>query len=269
VAQDITLRGDSASDVASLGSTYALVGNASCVPTVTFLEDDDSRIAYSNGWHLVKDPNASDGHFRLNQAKGSATLSFEVPAGQFGAVTYNFARSPKGGSAEIFLDGASKGVINYSGSSGTTRAPQFGFNVRYEGLGGGPHTLEIRPISGAIYVDGFRLESSFSNAQPAAGPGQTNTSVNTLAAGQQLLQQLAVPAGTQALSVVAEPSVSVPFKLLLIDPSGAVVQIADASSGFAVIQTPVSASGIYLVKLVNIGLGPVSVWTAATPLVAR
>jgi hypothetical protein len=33
VAQNITLRGDSASDVASLGSTYALVGNASCTPT--------------------------------------------------------------------------------------------------------------------------------------------------------------------------------------------------------------------------------------------
>jgi hypothetical protein len=48
-----------------------------------------------------------------------------------------------------------------------------------------------------------------------------------------------------------------------------VVQTADASSGFAVIQTPVSGSGIYVVKLVNVGLGPVSVWTAATPLVAR
>jgi hypothetical protein len=72
-----------------------------------------------------------------------------------------------------------------------------------------------------------------------------------------------------ALSVVAEPSVNVPIQLVLIDPSGAVVQTADASSGFAVIQTPVSGSGIYVVKLVNVGLGPVSVWTAATPLVAR
>lgn len=269
VAQDITLRGDSASDVVSMGNTYVLSGNTSCAPTVTLIEDNDSRIAYGNGWHLVQDSNASGGHFRFNNGKGSATLSFEVPAGQSGAVTYNFARSTKGGSAQIFLDGASKGVVSYSGSSGTLRAPQFGFNVRYEGLGAGAHTLEIRPISGAIYVDSFHLESSFSNAQPAAGPGQTNTSVNTLALGQQLLQQLTVPAGTQALSIVAEPSVNVPIQLVLIDPSGAVVQTANVSSGVAVIQTPVSASGTYLVKLVNIGLGPVSVWTAATPLVAR
>jgi hypothetical protein len=205
----------------------------------------------------------------LNLGRGSANLNFAVPAGQFGAVTYNFARSPKGGSAEIFLDGVSRGVISYNGSSGTTRAPQFGFNVRYGGIGGGSHSLEIRPISGAIYVDGFCLESSFSNAQPAASPGQTNTSVTTLTTGQQLLQQLTIPAGTIALSVVAEPSVNVPIRLVLIDPSGAVVQTADVSLGFTVIETPVSASGIYLVKVVNIGVGPVSVWTAATPLVAR
>ena len=269
VAQDITLRGDSASDVASLGNTYALVGNGSCAPTVACLEDDDSRIDYSNGWHLVKDPNASGGHFRLNLAKGSATLRFEVPAGQVGVVSYNFARSPKGGSAEIFLDGVSRGVISYGGSSGTTRAPQFGFNVRYEGLGSGAHSLEIRPLSGAIYVDSFCLESSFSNSSPATGPGQTNTSLTTVAAGQQVLQQLTVPAGTVALSVVAEPSVNVPIQLVLIDPSGAVVQSTNASSGLSVIQLPVSGSGVYVVKLVNIGLGPVSVWTAATPLVAR
>ncbi|HEU4508578.1 MAG TPA: hypothetical protein VFR78_10095 [Pyrinomonadaceae bacterium] len=269
VAQDITLRGDTASDVASMGHTYALSGNASCAPAVTVVEDNDSRIAYSNGWHLVNDSNASGGHFRLTAAKGSATLRFDVPAGQSGAVTYNFARSPKGGSAEIFLDGASKGVVSYNGSGGTLRAPQFGFNVRYDGLAGGAHTLEVRPISGTVYVDDFRLESSFSNAQPATGPGQTSTSLNTLALGQQLLQELAVPPGTQAISILAEPSVNVPVQLVLIDPSGRVVQTADASGGFAVLNTPVSGSGMYVVKLVNIGLGPVSVWTAATPLVAR
>lgn len=269
VAQDITLRGDTASDVASMGNTYAVVGNGSCAPAVTVLDDNDSRIAYSNGWHLVNDSNASGGHFRLTATKGSATLRFDVPAGQSGAVTYNFARSPKGGSAEIFLDGTSKGVVSYNGSSGTMRAPQFGFNVRFDGLAGGAHTLEVRPISGTIYVDDFRLESSFSNAQPTAGPGQTSTSLNTLALGQQVLQQLAVPPGTQAISILADPSVSMPIQLVLIDPSGRVVQTADASGGVAVLNAPVSGSGIYLVKLVNVGLGPVSVWTVATPLVAR
>jgi len=265
-----TTRSNTAVDQTAAGDPYVMVGNAYCAPPVTTcLEDDDSHISYANGWHLVNDPNASAGHFRMNLGKGSATLAFNVPAGQFGPVTYRYAKSPKGGSAEIFLDGISQGIVGYNGPSGTTRAPQYGFNVRYGGLKGGSHTLEIRPVSGAVYVDAFCLESSSSNSQPSSGPGQTTSSVNTLAPGQQLVQQLTVPAGASALSFVAEPGANLPIQLVLIDPSGAIVQSADASSGFAVIQTAVTRSGIYLVKLVNVGVGPVTVWTAATPLVAR
>ena len=265
-----TTRSNTAIDQTSIGAPYVLVGNAYCAPpTTACLEDDDSHIAYANGWHLVNDPDASGGHFRINMASGSATLAFQVPAGQFGAVTYNYATSPKGGSAQIFLDGVSQGVVSYNGSSGSTRAPQFGASVRYGGLKGGSHALEIRPLGGAIYIDSFCLQSSFSNAQPTSGPGATTSSVNTLSPGQQLVQSLTLPAGTQAISVVAEPSANVPIQLVLIDPSGAALQTANASSGFAVIQTPVSTAGVYLVKLVNVGLGPVQVWTAATPLLAR
>src|SRR3712207_5476140 len=99
-AQDITLRGDSASDVASLGSTYALVGNAACgsTTTTTCVEEDATQLAYSSGWHQVSDSNASGGHFRVIANKngtGSVKLTFDVPAGQTGAVVYHFAKSTK------------------------------------------------------------------------------------------------------------------------------------------------------------------------------
>jgi hypothetical protein len=249
---------------------YLLVGNAHCAPpSVTCLEDDDKRIAYSNGWHLVSDADASAGHFRFRVGAGTATLAFDVPAGQFGAVTYNYARSPKGGLANVSLDGVQIGTVSYQGSSGTTRAPQFGFAARYGGISAGSHTLQIKVVSGAAYVDGFCLESSSSNAQPTSVPGQTTTSSITLSPGQQVLQSLTFPAGTIALSVVAEPGAGVPIQLLLVDPLGNVLQTADASSGFAVIEQPVTQAGVYLIKLVNVGLGPVGVWTAATPLVSQ
>ena len=88
VAQDVTLRGDSASDVASLGNTYALTGNASCGGTATCLEDDAAQLAYSSGWHQVADADASGGHFRVNPNKngsGSLRLAFDVAAGRTGA----------------------------------------------------------------------------------------------------------------------------------------------------------------------------------------
>jgi hypothetical protein len=84
-----------------------------------------------------------------------------------------------------------------------------------------------------------------------------------------LLQSITLPAGTQAISVVAEASPELPIQLVLIDPSGAVLSTADNSTGLAVINKNVTQSGVYVIKAVNISLGPVQVWTAATPLVLR
>jgi hypothetical protein len=268
---DATTSGRAAIDATDApAAAYMLVGNAYCAPPpVTCLEDTDSHIAYSNGWHLVNDSDASAGHFRLKVGSGTATLAFNVPAGQFGAVTYNFARSPKGGSADVYLDGVLQGTVSYQGSQGTTQAPQFGFNTSYRGIPAGSHTLQIQAKTGAAYVDSFCLESSSSNSQPSSAPGQTTAGSSSLGPGQQVLQSLTLPAGAIALSVVAEPSAAVPIQLALIDPSGSVLQTADASSGFAVIEVPVSQAGVYLVKLVNVGLGPVNVWTATTPLISQ
>ncbi len=196
---------------------YLLVGNAYCAPpAIACVEDDDTRIAYSNGWHLVSDADASAGHFRLKAGGGTATLAFDVPAGKFGAVTYNYATSPKGGVANILLDGVLQGTISYQGSLGKTNAPQFGSSSRFGGIAPGSHALQISVQKGVAYVDGFCLESSASNARPTSAPGQTTTSATTLAPGQQLVQSLTLPAGTIAVSVVAEPSVNAPIQLVLV-----------------------------------------------------
>ena len=47
----------------------------------------------------------------------------------------------------------------------------------------------------------------------------------------------------------------------------ATLQVANSSNGVASVTTPVSQSGAYVVKVVNLNLGPVQVWTAATPTV--
>jgi len=270
VAQDVTLRGDSATDVASLGDTYVVVGNAACTPiTTSTIEDNDSRIAYGNGWHLVNSSSASDGHFRLQSGKGNAVLTFNVDAGRTGKIVYNYATSTKGGSADVYLDGALKGRISYNGSAGSLRDPVFGANVSYGGLGSGSHTLEIRPVNGAVYVDNFRVESASSFGQPASGPGPTSNNTSTLSAGQELIKTLSLDSGTQAISVLVDANLDVPFKVVLVDPSGSVVKVVDSSSGVAVIDAPVSQAGNYLIKIVNVSLGPLEVTTTTTPLLAR
>lgn len=255
-------------DSTALGATYAVVGNAACAPPVTTcLEDDDARIAYSNGWHLVSDPNAGGGHFRLGAGKPSASLAFTVAAGQFGAVILKYATSPKGGSADVLLDGVTVGTVDFSGSGGTIKSPVFGASKRWGGLQAGQHTWELRGTSGTIYLDGLCLESSSSSASPAAGPGTTSSQTMTLAGLQDVVTQLVVPANADAISVVADASL--PVRIVLVDPLGASLATADNSSGVAVINQPLTAGGIYLVRVASISGAPVEVWTAATPYVRR
>lgn len=271
VRQNQTLRGDSAADQASFAATYKLVGNALCEnppPTVNCFEDDDAHIAYSNGWHRVTSAQASDGHFRLDTGKDSghsASFAFDVPEGSTGALVYHFARSTKGGTADVYLDGMFRETISYAGGTGSLRDPQFGFSARFAGLGSGAHVFELRNLRGAVYVDRFCLESAFSGAAASSGPAATTTSLGVVGAAQSLVQAVQVAAGAQAVSVVASASVAAPIRLVLIDPAGAVLAQAEATDGLAVIERSVSRSGLYQVQVLNLGVTPVEVWTAATP----
>jgi hypothetical protein len=78
-----------------------------------------------------------------------------------------------------------------------------------------------------------------------------------------------VATNATAISLVAVSSNNLPIKVALISPTGAVLQTADSVNGVAVINAPVSQSGAYIVKTINLSLGPVQVWTAATPTVKR
>jgi hypothetical protein len=141
--------------------------------------------------------------------------------------------------------------------------------MTFENLSKGQHTLELRAISGTVYVDSFTLKSATTNAKPFSGPGTTSNGGGTVNGGGSTLLPLNVEPGTQAISISAGNSLNAPFQLLLIDASGLTVETATASNGVAVINKEGLASGNYQLKVVNLALGSVEVWTAVTPLVAR
>jgi hypothetical protein len=149
------------------------------------------------------------------------------------------------------------------------RSPVYGFNVVFDGLSTGSHTLELKNIIGSVYVDGFTLKSATTSASPAYGPGQTSSGSGTINVGGELLKSITLAEGTTAISVIAESSSNAPIRLVLVNPLGVVLGIADASNGSAVIEKTVAQGGTYLIKVVNLSIGPVEVFTAATPLVAR
>jgi hypothetical protein len=154
---------------------------------------------------------------------------------------------------------------------GTTQAPEFKpeYKVQYTGLVGGNHKLEIKNMSGVVYVDGFCLENSSSSAQPTSGPGNTTNAPGSSAAGQTSSSNYQPQAGSQEMTVTAESSINLPFKVVLVDPSGLTLQTADAVSGIATLTAPVTQEGVYVIKVVNLSLGSIQFTTTTTPLVRR
>jgi hypothetical protein len=148
------------------------------------------------------------------------------------------------------------------------RAPAFGALAELSLSGAGAHAFELRNASGPVYVDRLCVSEGSSDSQPASGPGETTTQTSALALGDTLTRQLTVPADAEALAVVTESDAPVPYKLLLLDPNGTVLATTDSSKeGIASLDAPVSSAGTYLLQLVNLGLSPVELWSAATPQV--
>jgi hypothetical protein len=239
-------------------------------PPPVVIEDTDARVEYSDGWHQVNDTSASAGHFRIDMSKSSkqyARLAVNV-TGSGGVLTYNYAKSPKGGTAEMFLDGASMGTVNFNGPNGSNKAPEFGSSIRTT-LTHGPHLFELRNINGPVYVDKFILESASSDSSPSSGPGTTSSNSGTVSLAG-LLQSVTVPAGAQSVSVATEGPAGVPLQIVLIDPSGLTLATGNASpDGIATIDLPVTGGGTYKIKTLNLGVGPIQVSTLVTPRVAR
>jgi hypothetical protein len=242
-------------------------------PPPQCVEDTGPQIAYDNGWHTVKASNASNGTYHLNTGKDvqhALTFKFNLQSNT-GSLQYFYATSSKGGTAQVLIDGhapVSNATVNYSGGSGAMRDPAFGVWVTYPIVGSGPHKFELVNLTGPAYVDEFCITNGSSSTMTTAGPGTTMTSTSALAIGQSLLQNVMVPSNSLGFSVAAEANVNVPYTLVVIDPSGKVLGTVNSSSnGIASVTMPVSTSGLYVIKLVNVGVGPVNIWTAATPFV--
>jgi hypothetical protein len=266
-------------DAADDSQTYRVVGNTYCTPpAVSCIEDDDASIGYSIGWVSVNHANASAGHFVMagvqppeQVGQDLMEMLVSVPSGQYGAITYHYATSRKGGTAEIFIDGVSQGTIDYLGFTGDTASnPVFGASRRFGGLQPGTHTFEIRPTgNGAVYLDRICLESSSSNGSPAEGMGSTTTGSGTLLPGGELVTAVTLNSNAKAVSVVMEATGGA-GKIVLLNPLGAQIATATTNSkGLASIRQTITQPGVYVVKTINLSLVPIKVWTAATPTIRR
>jgi hypothetical protein len=281
----LAVQGNSAKSDSTRGGTVFIISDP---PTSDCMEDDDARIGYSGGWHSVNSSSASAGHFRMHSGSSTAhfaRVNFSVGTNRTGTFSFYYGKSTKGGAATVFVDGVSRGQVSFVGASGSNKSPDFGpsgapYEFRIDGLSAGQHTFELRNMSNAVFVDGFCLRTTSQPQAPSGGSasqsswldsglltmqGPTTSNLLDLNVGQALTSNLNLGSNATAISAVAETSSLAPIKLAVIDPGGLTVQIVDAVNGVAVINTPVSRGGLYTVKVINVGIGPVQVWILATP----
>lgn len=124
-------------------------------------------------------------------------------------------------------------------------------------------------MSGVVYVDQFCLASSTITSQPASGPGNTTNQSGGASAGQTTSSSYQPQSGSQEMTVTVESTLNVPFKIALVSPSGLTLQTVDAVNGIATVSQPVTQGGTYVIKVVNVSLGPLQFTTTVTPQVAR
>ncbi|HKO59661.1 MAG TPA: zinc-dependent metalloprotease family protein [Pyrinomonadaceae bacterium] len=257
-------------------------------PALETIEDNDPQIAYSSAWHLENYGPSSGGHFRYHTGKSpnhSAKLSFFVPAGRVGAITYHYGRSKNGGTADLYLDGVKKAAVSYKGGNGSTKAPEINnsLSLAYADLQPGTHTIELNNLDGVVYLDRFVLQTvssaapaapatspeSGSTSMPASGPGATTSQSNSAGGGNSSSTTYQAPSNSQSMSIFTESSVNLPYQLVLISPQGLTLKTVNASNGMATIEQPLTQGGAYVIKVVNLNVGPLQFTSTVTPLQKR
>jgi hypothetical protein len=186
------------------------------------LDDNDPAVEYYGGFFYRTDPAASNGgyHHRTGNKQSPpapyARLFFNGES-----VTYRYATSKQGGTADIYVDGTLRETLSYAG---TTAKPAFGPSKTYAHLGSGYHEIRIVHRSGTIYVDGFDLDCATGSADASAVQYRTETtsSQGDLALGPVIVRPVTVTANDREVAVLVLGA-SQPLTVKLLDPLGTVV----------------------------------------------
>ncbi|HWP83393.1 MAG TPA: S8 family serine peptidase [Bacteroidota bacterium] len=231
------------------------------------LECDDPSISRSGGWHEIDDERADGGHYcrSVGAKNGSAYLSFTFSGT---GVDMKYATGPRGGSAEVLIDGVSREKIDFfrpptdpnkldnSGRKDLT----FGTVASYN-TSPGTHTFRLNvlndgptssPPRNMAYIDGFVVRGT---SQGTGNPRESSTHINAIVEPTSLASQaLAATESTRLMSGVLEVPEGTELDLVVLDPLGAVAAQSRTSESHEVVQFAPSVEGLYLFQVINSSL---------------
>ncbi|MCI0415120.1 S8 family serine peptidase [bacterium] len=214
------------------------------------IDDSHAAVEYTGGWHFKTDSAASNGgyHVRVgSNKKGAATRVVFEGTG----ITYFYALSSSGGTADIYIDGVKNQTLSYAG----TGKISFGHSVSFSNLANGTHEIRIVHVSGTVYVDGFQIscDGEGANASAVQFRSETDSGSANSSEGALITRTFNIGPADQEVSVLIEGS-PMPLGVKLLDPAGNLIASGQAlisGLSFSGIDSQLSASGVYTLQVVN------------------
>jgi serine protease AprX len=235
--------------------------------TCAEVDDSDAAVEYRGGWHLVEDPDASAGgyHRRMGSKNGPAPVARLTFAGD--EVTYRFATSKSGGTADVYVDGVLRQTVSYAGTA-PHGDPAFGAAVTFSGLAAGSHELRVEHRSGAANVDGFTVcGAGGGSADASAASYHSETAVSQGSSPLGVVEKtVQVGAADEEVSVVVEGALAAPTVRLL-DPAGSLLASGGAllpGLTAAGLDAAAAGPGSYKVQVLTAPGSAVTISTART-----
>lgn len=239
-------------------------------PTVT-LACDDPSITRSGGWHQVEDGRASSGHYCRNVGakNGSAYLSFSFTGS---SVEVIYATGPRGGNAEVFIDGVSQGTLSFFRPASDPERPDnsgkkdltFGVSARYTTTAG-THTFRLNvlndeskssnPPRNMVYLEKFVLGGA---PKGTSSSTESSTALSaTIDPASLVSQVVTATASTTLLTGVLEFD-NADLDLIVLDPLGAVAGQSRSTQSPEVVQFVPTQTGPYLFQVFSNSTSPAS-----------
>lgn len=253
-----------------LVNAVAAVDRAGAPPVITVVDCDNPAVSSSGGWHSVEDSRASGGHYCRNVgARRGASEAFLELSYTGTRLDVSIARGQRGGTAEVFIDGTSRGVVDFYRPPSDASKPDhsgnkdlsFGKLLSYETPGGGAHTFRLEVVNqgseanrNMVYVDHFVVTDGGSSG--TGNPSETSTfnsgSVSALAGPTQgAVHTVTAQGSTTTLTAVLEVAEGSNLDLVLLDPAGNIVGGIATNQPTEVMRWTPATVGTYSFVVVN------------------
>lgn len=242
---------------------------------ITHLDCHDSAVTQYGGWHDVDDTRATDGHYcrnvGANKKNPRAYLEFHFTGTQ---VDVQIARGPRGGKAEVLIDGASQGTVDFSRPPSDPAHPDrsgskdltFGEFASFP-TSPGAHTFRIISLIDAaspgdmLYVDGFVITGGSSGTGNHSESEITFTGTapaGILGTPGMAVQHVTTTEKTELLEGVFEVPEEVfeSRQIKIFSSIGGLLGEAVSSLPTGSLQVVPAAPGSYTLAILNAGSAP-------------